>query len=58
MEKKKIEESLKILENLPSGRKIFFNTGLIMVELTKEEAIERLKQILLELENKENNKKN
>lgn len=56
MERKKIEESLKILESLPSGRKIFFNTGIVMVELTKEEAIKKLKEMLENLDKEKSSK--
>ncbi len=53
MDKKTIETTLKWLETLPEGRRLFFNTGVLMIEVTKEEAIEKLKELLKEIEEME-----
>ena len=52
MEDKKaeIEFSLKLIEQLPDDRKLFFDTGIISIEVTKEEAIQLLKEMLNEIE--------
>jgi chaperonin cofactor prefoldin len=48
MEKKELlnelEETLKLVESLPDGRRFFYNTGIIFIELTKEETIAKLKE--------------
>jgi chaperonin cofactor prefoldin len=45
MEKKKEkskEEIIEFLKNLPDGRKIFYQFGSIMVEVTRDEAVKLL----------------
>ncbi|RUM61020.1 MAG: hypothetical protein DSY66_03090 [Persephonella sp.] len=46
---KLIEESIKKIKELPNDRKLFFNTGVIMIEVSKEEAIKLLEEKLKEL---------
>ncbi len=36
--------ALDFLKNLPSGRKIYYRFGNLMVEVTKEEALQLLKE--------------
>jgi chaperonin cofactor prefoldin len=43
-ETKSKEEIIKFLQNLPDGRKIYYNFGTVLVEITKEEAIKLLKE--------------
>ena len=42
--KRSKEEVLKFLEKLPEGRKIYYQFGPVMVEVTKDEALELLKE--------------
>ena len=53
MDKKTLEKTLEYVKSLPEGRRFFYNTGTIMVEVSKEEAIQKIKEILKELEEKE-----
>jgi len=39
-----LEETLELVKRLPSGRRFFYNTGIICIELTKEEAIKKLEE--------------
>ncbi len=50
--KAEIEYTLELIEQLPGNRKLFFDTGIISIEVTKNEAIELLKQMLEETKNK------
>ena len=50
MNKKTVETTLKWLKTLPDGRRLFFNTGVLMIEITKEEAIQKLEELLKEIE--------
>ncbi|SNZ03256.1 hypothetical protein SAMN06265182_0333 [Persephonella hydrogeniphila] len=45
-EKKQIEKTLELIEQLPENRRFFYNTGVLMIELTKEEAVKLLKKEL------------
>ncbi len=53
MDKKTLEKTLEYVKSLPEGRRFFYNTGTIMVEVSKEEAIQKIKEMLKELEEKE-----
>ncbi|WP_457624903.1 prefoldin subunit [Persephonella sp.] len=44
--KQQIEKTLKLLEQMPENRRYFYNTGVLMIEITKEEAIKMLKKEL------------
>ena len=44
MKEKKSKELIEFIERLPEGRRIFINLGVVMVEASKEEAIEFLKK--------------
>ena len=44
MKEKKSKELIEFIERLPEGRRIFINLGPVMVEASKEEAIEFLKK--------------
>ncbi len=52
-----LEKTLKFVESLPDGRRFFYNTGVIFIELTKEEAITKLKNEINELKLSLNNDK-
>ena len=53
MKKEDIQGLIEYVKNLPSGRKFFLNTGVLMVEVTKEEALQHLEKLLIEIEKKE-----
>jgi len=38
------ERIIEFLKNLPDGRKIYYNLGVLMVEVSKEEAIKLLQE--------------
>jgi len=38
------ERIIEFLKNLPEGRKIYYNLGVLMVEVSKEEAIKLLQE--------------
>jgi len=42
--RKNKEKVLKFLEKLPSNRKVYYRMGNLMVEVTREEAIELIKK--------------
>jgi chaperonin cofactor prefoldin len=42
--KKSKEEVIRFLKTLPEGRKIFFQLGRIMVQVSKEEALKLLEE--------------
>jgi len=44
-----IKKTLELLEKLPEDRRLFYNTGVIMVEVTREEARELLEEQIEEL---------
>ncbi|WP_457624183.1 hypothetical protein [Persephonella sp.] len=46
--KQQIEKTLEILKQLPDDRRVFFNTGVLMVEVTKKEAEKLLREHLVE----------
>jgi chaperonin cofactor prefoldin len=50
LKKIQIEETLNLLKNLPEGRRIFYNTGILLLEVTKQEAQSLLKEELEALE--------
>ncbi len=53
-----IRQTLKLLEKIPENRKIFFNTGVISIEITKKEAEKLLKDKLRAIEDtQQHNKK-
>lgn len=43
MKENKSKELIEFLERLPEGRRIYLNLGSVMVEVSKDEAIEFLK---------------
>jgi len=45
--KTQIEKTLDILKKLPDNRRVFYNTGILMVEVSKEEAKELLRGYLI-----------
>ncbi len=49
--KEEIEFTMELVKQLPEDRKLFFNTSTISIEVTKEEAINLLKQMLEQLKN-------
>ncbi len=44
MKESKSKELIEFLERLPEGRRIYLNLGSLMVEVSKDEAIEFLKK--------------
>ncbi len=44
MKESKSKELVEFLERLPEGRRIYLNLGSVMVEVSKDEAIEFLKK--------------
>ncbi len=44
MKENKSKEIIEFVERLPEGRHIYLNLGSVMVEVSKEEAIEFLKK--------------
>ncbi len=50
LRKIQIEETLNLLKNLPEDRRIFYNTGILLLEVTKQEAQSLLKEELEALE--------
>ncbi len=50
LKKLEIEETLRLLRSLPENRRIYYNTGALLVEVTKEEAINLLQEELEALE--------
>ena len=44
MKEKKSKEVVEFLERLPEGRRIYLNLGSVMVEVSKEEALEFLRK--------------
>ncbi len=44
MKENKSKELIEFLERLPEGRRIYLNLGSVMVEVSKDEAIEFLKK--------------
>ncbi len=53
MKKEDIQALIEYVNSLPSGRKFFLNTGVLMVEVTKEEALHHLEKLLMEIEKEE-----
>ncbi len=47
-----IEFTLRLLNQIPDDRKVFYNTGVLSIEVTKEEAKKLLEQMLEELKTK------
>ncbi len=45
-----LEETLRLLKQLPENRRVFYNTGILLIEITKEEAEKLLKEELEALE--------
>ncbi len=50
IKKIQIEETLRLLNSLPENRRIFYNTGVLLIEVTKEEAKKLLEEELEALE--------
>jgi chaperonin cofactor prefoldin len=48
-----LEETLKIVESLPDGRRFFYNTGIICIEMTKEEVIGKLREEIEKLKSED-----
>jgi len=46
----KLKEALDLLSSLPSDRKIFYNTGILLIEVSKEEAKEIIQKNIQEIE--------
>jgi len=44
MKEKRSKEIIEFLERLPEGRRIYLNLGPVMVEVSKEEALEFLRK--------------
>ncbi len=44
MKEKRSREVIEFLERLPEGRRIYLNLGALMVEVSKEEALEFLRK--------------
>jgi chaperonin cofactor prefoldin len=42
--RKSKEEVVELIKSLPDGRKIYYNLGPLLVEVTKEEAIKLLEE--------------
>ena len=53
MKKEDIQALIEYVKNLPSGRKLFLNIEVLMVEVTKEEAVQHLENLLKEIKEKE-----
>ena len=43
-ERRSKEEIVELIKSLPEGRKIYYNLGSLLVEVTKEEAIKLLEE--------------
>lgn len=50
LKKIQIEETLRLLDTLPDNRRVYYNTGVLLVEVTKEEAKKLLQEELEALE--------
>ncbi len=48
--KKEIEETIKFVKSLPDDRRFFLNTGLLCVEMNKEQALKHLEEALKSVE--------
>ncbi|WP_457638784.1 prefoldin subunit [Persephonella sp.] len=44
--KQQLEKTLHLIQSLPEDRRFYYNTGVIMVEVTKEEAQQLVKEKL------------
>jgi len=53
---KTIEKTLKFLEKLPEKRRLFYNTGILLIEVSKREAEKILKKKLEGLRGNTKNK--
>ncbi len=50
LKKLQIQETLRLLNSLPDNRRVYYNTGVLLVEVTKEEAKKLLQEELEALE--------
>lgn len=50
LKKLQIQETLRLLNSLPDNRRVYYNTGVLLVEVTKEEAQKLLQEELEALE--------
>ncbi len=50
LKKLQIQETLRLLDSLPDNRRVYYNTGVLLVEVTKEEAKKLLQEELEALE--------
>ena len=50
LKKIQIEETLRLLRSLPENRRVYYNTGVLLLEVTKEEAEKLLREELEGLE--------
>ncbi len=50
LKKIQIQETLRLLNSLPDNRRVYYNTGVLLVEVTKEEAKKLLQEELEALE--------
>ncbi len=50
LKKLQIQETLRLLDSLPDNRRVYYNTGVLLVEVTKEEARKLLQEELEALE--------
>ncbi|NPA58341.1 MAG: hypothetical protein GXN94_03485 [Aquificae bacterium] len=48
--KEQIERTIQLIDLLPEGRKIYYDAGLVMLEVSKEEAKKLLQEELEKLE--------
>ncbi len=55
MDKKEIQKTLTLIKKLPESRRFFYNTGLLMVEVSKKEAVQILEEKLRAMEETQHN---
>lgn len=55
MDKKEIQKTLTLIKKLPENRRFFYNTGLLMVEVSKKEAVQILEEKLRAMEETQHN---
>ncbi len=46
MSKVEIQKTLAFIKKLPENRRFFYNTGLLLIEISKEEAVQILEEKL------------
>ena len=57
MDKKEIQRTLILIKKLPENRRFFYNTGLLMIEISKDEAVQILEEKLRAMKETQRNSK-